>query len=145
VNPLRWLRGEFSTKTKARQALGVRNIIGGQDLYEGLKLMAALAKLAGYAGLLVVSTRWLTSMNSRKSRQLLAPVHHVDRVVDVQHHGGGWPGAAGTVEIHHGPHQPDRLAQGGRVLPARDGRLRAEVPSAVGPVSCSCLAAARSR
>ena len=54
ANALRWLRGEFSTKTEARQALGVRNIIGDQDLYEGLKLMSALAKLAGYAGLLVV-------------------------------------------------------------------------------------------
>lgn len=54
VNALRWLRGEFSTKTEARQALGVRTIIGDQDLYEGLKLMSALAKLAGYAGLLVV-------------------------------------------------------------------------------------------
>lgn len=54
ANALRWLRGEFSTKTEARQALGVRNIIGDQDLYEGLKLMAALARLAGYGGLLVV-------------------------------------------------------------------------------------------
>lgn len=54
ANALRWLRGEFSTRTEARQALGVRTIIGDQDLYEGLKLMSALAKLAGYAGLLVV-------------------------------------------------------------------------------------------
>lgn len=54
ANALRWLRGEFTTKIEARQALGVRNYIGDQDLYEGLKLMAALARLAGYAGLLVV-------------------------------------------------------------------------------------------
>lgn len=54
VNALRWLRGEFSTRTEARQALGVRTIIGDQELYEGLKLMATLARLAGYGGLLVV-------------------------------------------------------------------------------------------
>ncbi len=54
ANALRWLRGEFSTKTEARQALGVRNILGDHDFYEGLKLMAALARLAGYGGLLVV-------------------------------------------------------------------------------------------
>jgi hypothetical protein len=51
---LRWLRGEYSTKTEARQALGVRNIVDDADLYDGLKLIAALARLAGYAGLLVL-------------------------------------------------------------------------------------------
>ena len=71
ANALRWLRGEFSTKTEARQALGVRNIVGDQDLYEGLKLMAALAKLAGYAGLLVVFDEMvnLYKLQSRQARE----------------------------------------------------------------------------
>ncbi len=51
---LRWLRGEWSTKTEARQALGVRNIIDDGDVYDSLKLLAAFVKLAGYAGMLVV-------------------------------------------------------------------------------------------
>lgn len=51
---LRWLRGEYSTKTEARQALGVRNIIDDGDVYDSLKLLAAFVKLAGYAGMLVV-------------------------------------------------------------------------------------------
>ncbi|WP_316355201.1 ATP-binding protein [Devosia sp.] len=51
---LRWLRGEYSTKTEARQALGVRNIIDDGDVYDALKLMAAFVKLVGYAGLLIV-------------------------------------------------------------------------------------------
>lgn len=50
---LRWLRGEFSTKTEAREALGVRRIIDDENLYDALKLMAAFCKLAGHAGLLV--------------------------------------------------------------------------------------------
>jgi hypothetical protein len=50
---LRWLRAEYATKTEARQDLGVRSIIGDQDVYDYLKLMAAFVKLAGYAGLLV--------------------------------------------------------------------------------------------
>lgn len=50
---LRWLRAEYSTKTEARQDLGVRSIIGDQDVYDYLKLMAAFVRLAGYAGLLV--------------------------------------------------------------------------------------------
>ena len=51
---LRWLRGEFSTKTEARQALAVRNIIDDDNVYDALKLLAAFVKLAGYAGLLVI-------------------------------------------------------------------------------------------
>ncbi|WP_321335265.1 ATP-binding protein [Breoghania sp.] len=51
---LRWLRGEYSTKTEARQALGVRTIIDDGDVYDGLKLLAAFVRQAGYSGLLVV-------------------------------------------------------------------------------------------
>jgi hypothetical protein len=50
---LRWLRAEYATKTEARQDLGVRSIIGDQDVYDYLKLMAAFVRLAGYSGLLV--------------------------------------------------------------------------------------------
>lgn len=50
---LRWLRGEFSTKTEARQELGVRTIIEDNSIYEYLKLMAAFVRLAGFSGLLV--------------------------------------------------------------------------------------------
>jgi hypothetical protein len=50
---LRWLRGEFTTKTEAREALGVRRIIDDENLYDGLKLMSAFCRLAGHGGLLV--------------------------------------------------------------------------------------------
>lgn len=50
---VRWLRGEFSTKTDARQALGVRTIVDDASVYDQLKLMARFVRLAGYAGLLV--------------------------------------------------------------------------------------------
>ncbi len=51
---LRWLRGEYSTKTEARLALGVRNIIEDGTVYDSIKLLSAFVRLAGYAGLLVV-------------------------------------------------------------------------------------------
>jgi hypothetical protein len=51
---LRWLRGEYTTKTEAKLSLPVRNIIDDADLYDALKLLAAFVKLAGYSGLLVV-------------------------------------------------------------------------------------------
>lgn len=54
ASALRWLRGEYSTKTEARQALGVRNIIDDGDVYDALKLLAAFVNLVGYSGLLIV-------------------------------------------------------------------------------------------
>jgi hypothetical protein len=50
---VRWLRGEFSTKTDARKALGVRSIIDDDNLYDQLKLFARFVRLAGYGGFLV--------------------------------------------------------------------------------------------
>jgi BREX system ATP-binding protein BrxC/D len=50
---IRWLRGEFGTKTDARSALGVRTIVEDDNIYERLKLMARFVALSGYGGLLV--------------------------------------------------------------------------------------------
>lgn len=50
---VRWLRGEFTTKTEARQALGVRTIVDDASFYDQLKLMARFVRLSGFAGLLV--------------------------------------------------------------------------------------------
>lgn len=52
-NAVKWLRGEFSTKTDARLALGVRNIIDDSTYYDQLKLLAKFVRIAGYSGLLV--------------------------------------------------------------------------------------------
>lgn len=50
---IRWLRGEFATKTDARQALGVRSIVDDSAFYDQLKLMARFVRLAGFSGLLI--------------------------------------------------------------------------------------------
>lgn len=50
---IRWLRGEFSTKTDARLALGVRAIVDDAAVYDQLKLMARFVRLAGFGGLLI--------------------------------------------------------------------------------------------
>ena len=50
---IRWLRGEFSTKTDARLALGVRAIVDDAAVYDQLKLMARFVRLAGFSGLLI--------------------------------------------------------------------------------------------
>ncbi len=50
---LKWFRGEYTTKTEARQELGVTVIIGDDDWYDYLKLMAYFFRQAGYQGLMV--------------------------------------------------------------------------------------------
>ena len=51
---LKWFRGEYNTKTEARQELGVNIVISDEDWYEYLKLFAAFLNQAGYAGMLVL-------------------------------------------------------------------------------------------
>ncbi len=50
---VRWLRGEYSTKTDARRDLGVRTIVDDGNIYDRLKLLARFVRLAGYGGLVV--------------------------------------------------------------------------------------------
>ena len=51
---LKWLRGEYRTKTEARAELGCSTIIGDDDWYDYVKLFAAFLTGAGYKGLLVL-------------------------------------------------------------------------------------------
>lgn len=72
ADAIRWLRAEFSTKTDARKALGVRNIIDDSSAYDYLKLMARFVRLAGFSGLIVgldelVNLYKLSNMQARKS------------------------------------------------------------------------------
>lgn len=68
---VRWLRGEYSTKTEARKDLGVRTIIDDDSIYDYLKLLAAFVRLAGYSGLLVSLDELVVlshRLNNRTSR-----------------------------------------------------------------------------
>ena len=51
---LRWIRGEFTTKTEARSIVPVRNIIDDANVYDSLKLLGSFVKIAGYGGLMAV-------------------------------------------------------------------------------------------
>ena len=68
-----WLRGEFSTKTEARQSLGfnVSVIIDDDNWYDFIKLWAVLVRFMGYRGLLVFIDECvnLYKINHRVSRE----------------------------------------------------------------------------
>ncbi len=51
---LKWFRGEYATKTEARQELGVNIIVTDDDWYEYLKIFACFLKQANYAGMLIL-------------------------------------------------------------------------------------------
>lgn len=51
---LRWLRGEYATRTDAKRDLDVRRIIDDSNIYDSLKLLARFVRSAGYVGLIVV-------------------------------------------------------------------------------------------
>jgi hypothetical protein len=50
---VRWLRGEFTRRNEAKDALGVGEIVNDKNVYDHLKLLSLFARQAGYAGLLV--------------------------------------------------------------------------------------------
>ncbi|MFD0619797.1 ATP-binding protein [Paenibacillus sp. GCM10027629] len=50
---MRWLRGEYPTKTEAKQALGVGVIIDDDNWYDYMKLWSEFTAKIGYAGLLL--------------------------------------------------------------------------------------------
>jgi hypothetical protein len=53
TNVIRWLRGEFTTKTDARNVLGVRTFVDDASVYDQLKLMSLFVRLSGFSGLLI--------------------------------------------------------------------------------------------
>ncbi|MBD7968476.1 ATP-binding protein [Paenibacillus gallinarum] len=69
---LRWLRGEFPTKTEARKELGVGVIIDDDNWYDYMKLWSEFAAKIGYKGLLLfidegVNLYKITNTISRQS------------------------------------------------------------------------------
>ena len=54
VKVIKWFRGEYPTKTEARQELGVGIIITDDDWYDYLKIFASFLKQAGYSGMLIL-------------------------------------------------------------------------------------------
>lgn len=51
---LKWLRGEYPTKTEAKQALGIGVIINDDDWYEYIKLFSMFVVKAGYKGMIMM-------------------------------------------------------------------------------------------
>ena len=51
---LKWLRGEYGTKTEAKQELGISAIINDDNWYEYVKILSQFVIHAGYKGMVVI-------------------------------------------------------------------------------------------
>ncbi len=79
---IRWLRGEFTTRTDARIALGVRSIVDDAQFYDQLKLMARFVRLAGYSGLLVNLDEMVNLYKISNSRSRDANYEQILRILN---------------------------------------------------------------
>ncbi|UHO40133.1 ATP-binding protein [Chryseobacterium capnotolerans] len=52
-NALKWLKGEYTTKTEARQDIGIREIINDSNYYDMLKNFCKLFVSMGYSGFMI--------------------------------------------------------------------------------------------
>src|SRR6266511_1740974 len=85
---VRWLRGEFSTRTDARNALGVRTIVDDATFYDYLKLMSRFVRLAGYDGLLVCLDEMVNLYKLANSQARSANYEQILRIINDSLQGG---------------------------------------------------------
>ena len=72
LSSLKWLRGEYTTKTEANRDLGVKTIISDNNYYDAIKALSTLVVSAGYKGLMVcidemVNLLRISQTNTRKN------------------------------------------------------------------------------
>jgi hypothetical protein len=79
---LRWLRGEFTTKTDARTALGVRVIVDDSSIYDHWKLLATFVRLSGYNGLLIMLDEMVNLYKLQNSQARSSNYEQILRIVN---------------------------------------------------------------
>jgi hypothetical protein len=79
---LRWLRAEYALKTEAREALGVRSIIDDAGVYDHLKAVSRLVRLAGYGGTFIVLDEMVNLYKLANSQARNANYEQVLRIVN---------------------------------------------------------------
>ena len=79
---LRWLRAEYTLKTEAREALGVRSIVDDAGAYDHLKAISRLVRLAGYDGTLIVIDEMVNLYKLVNSQARSANYEQILRIVN---------------------------------------------------------------
>ncbi len=77
---VRWLRGEFNTKSEAREALDVRSIIDDDNYYDYLKVLARFVRDVGYTGLLICLDE---AVNLYKITHSVARANNYEKILSI--------------------------------------------------------------
>lgn len=91
ANAVRWLRAEFTTKTAARKALGVRTIIEDSNTYDMLKLFARFVELSGFGGLLICLDELVNLYKLGSGRARRTNYEQILRILNDSLQGGATP------------------------------------------------------
>ena len=81
-NAVKWLRGEYHTKTEARQELGVRTIVDDASIYDFFKLLSAFVQAAGYKGLLISMDEMVNLYKIHNIRSREANYEQILRIIN---------------------------------------------------------------
>ncbi|MES0490179.1 MAG: ATP-binding protein [Leptospirales bacterium] len=82
-NCLRWLRGEYATKTDAKKDLPVTGIVDDRNYYDYLKIIAEFVRMAGYSGLVIcidelaVLTRLQSNVRAKNYETILKMLNDI--------------------------------------------------------------------
>ncbi len=135
ASAVKWLRGEYRTKTEARADLGISAIIDDGTWYDYLKIFARFLTGAGYKGLLVLIDELV---NLYKIPNAISRQYNYEKILQMyndtlqgkaQHlHAAGKGAAPGhhhgrDAHVHRGP-QARRVLLRGPAQPAHPGPLR---------------------
>jgi len=121
---LKWLRGEFTTKTEAKQQLGVGSIISDDNWYDYIKLLSMFVVKAGYKGMIIIIDelvnlyRLPSSVTRQKNYEKLLTIYNDTMQGKAQHLGvlmGGTPQS--IDDTHRGVYSYEALKS--RLMPSR--------------------------
>lgn len=97
---IRWLRGEYTTKSEARKHLDVRTIIDDSMVYDALKLIKEFVRIAGHGGLLVVMDEAVNLFKITNAQSRTANYEMVLRILnDTLQQGAGAEGLGVLIGI----------------------------------------------
>lgn len=82
ASAVRWLRGDYTTKTDARKDLGVRTYIDDNSVYDHLKLFGRFVTLAGYSGLVIALDEMVNLYKISHTQSRKANYEQILRIVN---------------------------------------------------------------
>ncbi|WP_297282087.1 ATP-binding protein [uncultured Anaerococcus sp.] len=80
TNALRWMRGDITTKTEAKKALGINQIINDDNWFDALKNMSELFLAIGYSGFVV---NFDEAVNLYKIPQSVTRERNYERILNI--------------------------------------------------------------